>query len=409
MPVKEDRMTMLDLEESISARHADVRNLFNDAGTSNQRVQRSMKRRLGTAKYNRSLYEATKFLRQVYTGSRHRDDLREALSTADFPALFGDIIDRQLLANYSEAPQTYRNYVHISTVPDFRLVKRFAVNYAEGRLPEVAQQSEYSEVKMGDAVYTYGVNKYGKKIPFDWETMINDDLDALKDAPARFGRSARRTEEYLATTLFVDANGPLAGFYNTANKNRVHSENGASSNNPILSIQALQDAMLVFDSMVDFDGEPIVVEAVHLVVPPGLRVIAQNILNSTDLWLNLNATATSPAQQQLHTVNWMKGMVKLSVNYYIPRVATSANGSTCWFLFADPGTSRPALEMGFLRGHEAPEIFSKTPNAERIGGGTSSLLDGDFDTDSIQYKVRHCLGGTQIDPRASVASNGSGS
>lgn len=408
MPEREGRMSLLELEETLHQGEASVRNLFGDAGVSANKGRRSIKRRYGPRGYERKLFEAVRFTRRVMQGTLPTHYLREALGTADFPNLFGDIIDRQLLANYREAPASYRDFCKISTVPDFRLVKRFAINYAEGRLPQIAQQTEYTEVKLGDAVYEYGVLKYGKKIPFDWETMINDDLDALKDVPARFGRSARRTEEFEATTLFVDVNGPIATFYNTANKNRVHTENGASSNNPVLSIQALQDAVLVFDSMLDFDGEPIVVEAVHLVVPPALRIVAQNILNSTELWLNLNATATTPVQQQLHTINWMKGMVKLSVDYYIPRVATTANGNTCWFLFADPGTSRPALEMGFLRGHENPEIFSKDPNAMLIGGGASTVLDGDFDTDSIQYKVRHCLGGVSIDPRATVASNGSG-
>ena len=396
----------LDRIETVQAEEADVHRLFGGSGASYRGVQKGLKRRWGPQKYNRMMYEAMKLTADVFEGKKHLHLLQEALGTADFPLLFGDIIDRQLLANYRETPQTYRNYCRVSTVPDFRLVKRFMINYAEGRLPRVEQLAEYPEVKLGDGVFQYGVAKYGKKIPFDWETMINDDLDALKDIPARFGRSARRTEEFFATTLFVDANGPIAGFYNTANKNRIHTENGASSNNPALTIQGLQDAILVLDSMLDFDGEPIVVDAVHLVVPPGLRVTAQN---GTELWINLATATTSPPQQQLHTVNWMKGMVKLSVNYYIPRVATSANGNTSWWLFADPGTSRPALEMGFLRGHEDPEIFSKDPNAMRIGGGTATLLDGDFDTDSIQYKVRAVMGGVQIDPRATVASNGSGS
>ena len=52
----------------------------------------------------------------------------------------------------------------------------------------------------------------------------------------------------------------------------------------------------------------------------------------------------------------------------------------------------------------------KSPDAIRIGGG--GLVDpmqGSFDDDSIDYKIRHCYGGIIIDPLASVASNGSGS
>jgi len=36
-------------------------------------------------------------------------------------------------------------------------------------------------------------------------------------------------------------------------------------------------------------------------------------------------------------------------------------------------------------------------------------LEGDFETDGIDYKVRHFLGGSLLDPVCAVASNGSGS
>src|SRR5205823_2790522 len=105
-------------------------------------------------------------------------------------------------------------------------------------------------------------------------------------------------------------------------------------------------------------------------------------------------TAASPA--------WTQDIVKIAVNYYVPIVASSANGATSWFLFADPNTSRPALEAGFLRGHEAPEIFVKRPNAQLVGGGE---VPEDFDTDTQQWKIRHVLGGARIEPKASVGSN----
>jgi hypothetical protein len=70
---------------------------------------------------------------------------------------------------------------------------------------------------------------------------------------------------------------------------------------------------------------------------------------------------------------------------------------------------RPISEIGFLRGYEAPQLFMKDPDAIRVGGGAVSPLDGDFDTDSIQYKLRHVFGGTLLDTKSAVASNGSGS
>jgi hypothetical protein len=66
--------------------------------------------------------------------------------------------------------------------------------------------------------------------------------------------------------------------------------------------------------------------------------------------------------------------------------------------------------MAFLRGWEDPAVFIKSANARRVGGGGDiDPLDGDFDTDSVAYKVRHVLGTAVVDPKATVASNGSGS
>ncbi len=62
-----------------------------------------------------------------------------------------------------------------------------------------------------------------------------------------------------------------------------------------------------------------------------------------------------------------------------------------------------------LRGHEAPEIVIKESNQRRVGGAGLNPLDGDFATDSVEYKVRHAFGAARMDPQATVASNGSGS
>jgi hypothetical protein len=43
------------------------------------------------------------------------------------------------------------------------------------------------------------------------------------------------------------------------------------------------------------------------------------------------------------------------------------------------------------------------------GTGQSNPMDGDFETDSIMYKIRHVLGGTLLDPIMAVASAGTDS
>jgi hypothetical protein len=392
----------LDLIETIRAEDASVQRLYGSEGRSVRSFRRD------SADYKAALAEAAMLLGNAMSRGTNRDRylLKEALTTADFPYLFGDIIDRQLLANYAETPATYRNWCHLAQVADFRTVKRFAINGSEYILPLVGQQEEYPEGKVSDLLYQYAVAKYGRGIPFAWEAMVNDDLDALKDIPARFGKAARYSEEYFATGLLADSNGPNASFFTAGNKNLVSVANGSLTGNPVLSIVGLQDAYTVLKNMVNTEGMPIMVTGVQLIVPPGLEIIAQNIMNATEIWMN---PANTTLDQSVHTSNWMRSRVTLNVDYMLPLIDTT-HGATAWYLVADPDSQRPAFEMGFLRGHPDPEIFMKEPNAVRVGGGgVVNPLDGDFDTDSLRYKVRHVFGGVQMDYRMAVASNGSGS
>src|SRR5512139_2048154 len=258
-------MEMLELIESIRAEEASVQRLFGSEGSG----ARSRKK---GPRYQAMLAEAAKLVADVYKGRRPMHYLREAMTTSDFPYLFGDILDRQILASYREWPSTWQNYAKRGRVRDFRTVKRFSVYGADQVLGAViGQKGEYPYEEINEnAPYTYNVGKYGRKIRFAWETRINDDLDALNDQPVRLGRAARRSEEKFVTQLFVDANGPHAAFYTAGNKNII-------TGNPALSIAALQTALEVLTQQTDENGEPILIDTVELVYAPVLEVTVQNI------------------------------------------------------------------------------------------------------------------------------------
>ena len=398
----------LEAIEDIRANLASPERLFGDAGIG----VRSAARQQDQERYSRAFGEAAAIVANAMKGGRReRYILEEAMSTSDFPLLLGDVLDRQLLANYQAAPLTWQNYCKRSTVRDFRTVSRFSMDGSEAFLPEVNEQEEYPASSLSENRDQFSVAKRGRRVPFSWEAMINDDLGAFNDIPQRLGRAAARSEERFVTGLFVDSTGPHGSLYTSGYSNIINTGNGASATNPALSITALQDGMIVLGKMLDADSEPIVFDAVHLVVPPALEVTAKNIMNATEI--RALSSGGGVAAQTLVVVNWMKNRIQLSVNPYIPVIASSSNGDTSWFLFGAPSGGRPALEMGFLQGHEAPEIFMKAPNATRVGGGSLNPMDGDFDTDSLEYKVRHVFGGARLvntgGAKSTVASDGSGS
>jgi hypothetical protein len=385
---------MLQVIEGIRQEEASLLKLFGGEGRRVRTVE-------AKAKYKKRLAEAAKFIHAVQMGRMPVHYLEEAMSRSDFPILFGDVLDRQLLGYYKETTPTWSLYALKDTVPDFRNVKRIAEDGMEGVFGEVDELEEYPQRSMVESVDEYHVKKLGTRADLSWEALINDDLGAFGRIPARLARAARRTESKMATELFVDSKGPHAELYKAEFKNVVEG-------NPKLSIESLQKAFTLLSKMVDQDEEPIEIDMVTLVVPPALKVTAENILNALSADVN---TEGGTEKQRLRIQNWMKNSVTLAVEPYIPHVATKENGDTSWFLFANPDTSRPAIVLGFLRGYEQPGLFERIPTSRRVGGGGEDMVS--FDNDSRAWKVRHVLGGTRLTKtggfRATVASNGSGS
>lgn len=377
---------------------ASTSKLYEGAGAHLSRAARKNRKR-PSQKYRKRYIEALRLYRDVVEGSeRAALDFKEAMTTSDFQFLFGDIIDRQLLASYQSTPVQWEMLARRGRVRDFRNVRRYKIDGAEAVLEEVGEQSEYPAASLADGQYTYAVGKYGRRVPLSWETLINDDLDAFADIPSRLGKAARRTEEKFATNLYAKSTGPDATFFSSGNGNLTDA---------VLSLAGLQEAMTIFGEQLDEDGAPIFVEAVTLVVPPSLKVTANNIINATEI----NAATgggDGNSNDQLRALNWMRNNTTVLVNPWLPILDTTS-GSTAWYLFADPNAGRPAMEVGKLIGHENPELFQKTPDSTRVGGGLVDPSDGSFNTDSVEWKVRHVLGGTLMDPKSAVASTGTGS
>jgi len=324
---------------------------------------------------------------------------RENLTRSDFPLLTGDVIDRMMLGRYREFPAVWRQFALVrNTLRDFRKVSSLAIDGAEGQLSEQGESEELEYAKLSESDTTYAAKKYSKGVKLSFELLMNDNIDAFSTIPDRLGRGGARTVARFATGLYVYASGPHNSLYTSGNGNIV-------TGNPPLSITALGLAWKILRNMKDADNEPMVIEAAVLVVPPALEVTARNILNAVQIFMTNTGGASG---QELQVANWIGSSLTLVVDPYIPVVAGTANGDTSWFLFAAPSAGRPAIEVGFVAGFEEPVLYQKLANTIRVGGQIDQMA-GDFNTMSQEYKAVTAFGGTRLDPKATVASNGSGS
>ena len=341
----------------------------------------------------------------TYQGRRLRPHerafrLEEAITTSDFPYMFGDILDRQLIAGYKAYASVWEQFCKQSTVKDFRTARRFTTYGGDSHLDRVGEKGEYLASPRDELYYDLSVLKYGRQFDMSWETMINDDLGALRDTPERFARACRHTEHRIMTTLYasdvgahVEGNGGnlyAAGVPGAAGINCGATGTLALS---IASLETAVEAMLAFTDQV---GEPIFARPKYLVVGPSLEMTARQILtSSTKMWTDDagGALVASPTNNVIGQYG-----LQLVVDPYLPIVNTGNDQFTQWYLFCDPA-DLASLEGAHLTGHEMPEICMKNSDKVSIGGGPISPFDGDFATDNVFYRVRHVFGGCKLDWR----------
>lgn len=344
-------------------------------------------------RYTAKLNEALEIFERGTSGSlRGRADLAEALSTSDFPILLGGVFERELLAQYEDTTPVWQGFARRTVVKDFRPKTLVDILGGKAILDPVGELAEYPARKVSEAKYELTVGKRGARIPLSWEMLVNDDLDAFRDLPNRLATGARDTEDYVATSMLVNASGVNTGFFKSANGN-------APAATP-LTLDNLQAALQTISTRKDSEGRPIVVTGAVLVVPPALEITARAILNTTEI-------RTTVGGQTLIGPNYLRGSVTVVVNPWLPVVATDNKANTRWFVLPAPNAPRPAVAVGFLRGHEAPDLRVKADTGNRAGGGAIAPEEGSFDFDDIQYRARHVLGGATLDPIATFVSNGS--
>jgi hypothetical protein len=356
---------------------------------------------VGTQRFTEAqLTEALRLIRNEHGLSRyaHQHALEEAITTSDFPTLFGVLVQNDMLAKYRINVAEWRTFCKVGTLPNFNIHNKHKVYGQDDVMPQVAEKAPYLQTPSGTGVYTGQLLKYGRSFDISWESVINDSMGAFRDIADRFANAAIRTEAWNVTSLYCSAAGPNVGLFGAPIAD-VDGQNVTNLGVLPLTITNLQATLALMANQTDPNGEIIAVDGVHLVVPKTLEYTARAILTSA---LQQEAAAAAPVP----TVNITPQLgLKLHVDPYLQVVDATATDDTTWYLFADPSQGK-CMEMDYLTGHEQPEICMKASDKLAMGGGSISPFEGDFDSDNIKYRVRCVHGGTQLDPRFAYAQVG---
>lgn len=341
-----------------------------------------------------AIIEAAGLWKRVFDGDiRAAVSVREALSTSDlFVSATGDVLDRELLASYSDITPEWSKFASRTTVRNFKKKKLVDLMGGRTRLDLVPELTAYPGAEHDVREFEIQVAKFGRQFGFSWEAMINDDLEELFRVPDTFSQAAALTETANALAVLADLStgAPNTGFFKD-----YSSIDGYGSLNTTPATAALTDASLTtaldaIAARTDADGNLVPPPALRLVVGPALQTVAEGIMNVVHVD---KQNGTGSGSTVTRTANPLRGRVTVEVVSTLP--------GTGWFVVPTPGQGRPAVVSAFLRGFETPDIRQKN------GGGVGVSADaGDFDDDSVRYRVRHVHGAAGADPIHTYASTG---
>ena len=300
-------------------------------------------------------------------------------TTGSFANLLLDAANKTLLAGYEEAPYTWSIWARqAQSVDDFKPINR--IRLSEMGNPEVVPEGgDYPEARMSDKKESYKIEKYGSMFTVTWETVVNDDLDALSRIPAAQGAACRRKQN-AAVYSVLTANAALADtealFNNTAQTTAGgHANLSAAAANP--SVTTLNTMYLSMLTKRGINSDVILnIMPQYLIVTAALAATSMEVLGST---ARPEVGGSAAGNSNTHNIYGPDGARRLQL---IVEPTLDANSTTAWYAAAS-NSQVDTVELAFLAGEESPVLES----------------EWGFDNDVYKYKVRQTFGVAAIDFR----------
>ncbi|HLJ67742.1 MAG TPA: Mu-like prophage major head subunit gpT family protein [Chloroflexota bacterium] len=308
--------------------------------------------------------------------------LREAdVTTASFSYLLGTSMNKRLLKDYQAWPSEWQKFATITAIKDFKQQDRVRLG-AFGSLSTVAEDAAYTTLTIADTRAIYTPTKRGNLVQVTRETIINDDLYAIKQIPQKLAVAAAFTLAEFVYNLLAPAGGNIYDgsplFATTHNNSSVAQGSlGTTNSGAALSSAALQSAVIKMRKQTNMAGKPIGLKPRYLLVVPDLEFTAMTLLRSAGLPGGNN-----------NDINPMMGYAEPIVSPQLNALAGGPTSTTMAIAVADPRVI-DTLEVGFVGGQANPVLLIQD----------MPLYGLNFTQDTISYKVRHEYGGAVVDYR----------
>ena len=290
--------------------------------------------------------------------------IRAGFSTMSLPSILENVMNKTLLAAYTNTPIAAFDLCSVGTVSDFKEVSRYRL-LGTGGFEQVAPDGELKHGKLSEQKYSNKADTYGQILMLTRQDIINDDLSAFMDIPRQMGRSGAESIDDLFFTLLLKN----AGFFSGGNGNLLAGTDTKFGPDSLTVAKTTFRKQKAGPGNKPKDQKPINIRPEYLVVPVELETEAELLMGSAQLMMDAQGSPTKIPVDNPHRNKYrVISTPHLSDSYY-----TGASGKA-WYLFANPSIL-PAFEIVFLNGRRTPVIERVEMPPNMLGMGFRSYID----------------------------------
>lgn len=345
-------------------------------------------------------FQAAKLLHAAEQGDpRAQFYLSESVSQSDLIKQLEPTLGRRLVSAYNEVASVKEKFTSRQTVsglnrdetfeslffdqsltPDRNMGERFI----PGGLPRVGNRELYPQLSFQGTEKKLRVAQLGEAFGVDWQAVVNSrgrNVDMIGEAIKAFGQHATNQEDIYPVKALLNENGFRQDQIGTAG--HIAGDPDLSS---ILTLQAAIQQAQTFK----IDGVDVLFDDFALLVTPAYAPVVRQMLSQRTIRrVDSSTTSGKTTGTEIEVTIDLGATVEVVANRWLTAVYGAFGKG--WIL-VPRNTERPVLTSNYLEGYEAPSFWVKDTNAYNYNAGPVPLLDGDFDSDAIQTKVRHANG-----------------
>lgn len=328
-----------------------------------------------------TLKELAREALRVAGKSPHGDAMQmvgRALETTDLPLILANVAHKALFAGFDTAPETWQVWCATGAVTDFKT--HYSVRASEtDDLEEVPEHGEYRYGEITEAQELYSIVTYGKLFAITRQTIINDDLGALTNIPAKHGQAVARQIGDVAYAVLTGnaAMGDGTALFHADHANFVDAGSGA-----VPGVATIAAGILAMGIQKDLKGlRRLNIRPEYFISPKTLEG-ATEVFFRSERFVDTDTIATDSSLAATRVNPYSGGYF---TRVYEPRL--DDDDVAAWYLAGPRGQT---VTVFFLNGVQTPYLETKQG----------------WSVDGIEYKVRIDVGAKAMDWKALYFNDG---